>query len=169
MTNNKNLIGARRRRRLTNRQLKKRCLGPWRAIGIDLAFDLIAPIDGLDYAGGEKNTDHTPHNHLIDWMIELSESRDSYVTFGVSDLEPVVQTHELVWQGRGRSLSKIERLLDCLQALSEHPKVGEVRWHFVDLSIEDEEASRLTPCQIPGDRTLDKAMWLKAARRWFEV
>ena len=169
MTNNKNIIGTRRRRRLTNRQLKKRCLGPWRPIGIDLAFDLIEPIEASDYAGVDRNADYTPHDHLIDWVVDLTERHGSHVTFGVSNLEPVVQTHELVWLGRGYGLPMIERLLDCLQTLTDHPKVGEVRWRFVDLSIDDEEASRLTPCQIAGDRTLDKAMWLKAARRWFEV
>ena len=57
MTNKKNSIGSRRRRRLTNRQLKKRFLGSWRAIGIDLAFDLIEPIEASDYAAGTNHVD----------------------------------------------------------------------------------------------------------------
>ena len=104
---------------------------------------------------------------MIDWLVDLTESHGSYVTFAVTSLEPVVQTHELVWQGRGHGLPMIERLLDCLQTLSMHPKVRETRWQFVDLSIADEEASRLTPLQITRAGIVDKAAWLEAAERWF--
>ena len=169
MTNTHYTVGTRRRRRLTNRQLKKRCLGPWRAIGIDLAFDLIEPIDASDYTAIGSNTDYTAHDHLIDWLVDLTERHGSHVTFGVSNLEPVVQTHELVWLGRGYGLPMIERLLDCLQTLTDHPKVGEVRWRFVDLSIDDEEGCFMTQQQPLRAGMLDKALWLKTAECWFAI
>jgi hypothetical protein len=169
MTNTHYTVGIRRRRRLTNRQLKKRCLGPWRAIGIDLAFDLIEPIDASDYTAIGSNTDYTAHDHLIDWLVDLTERHGSHVTFGVSNLEPVVQTHELVWLGRGYGLPMIGRLLDCLQTLTDHPKVGEVRWRFVDLSIDDEEDCFMTPQQTLRAGMLDKAFWLKRAECWFAI
>ncbi|MBR7070520.1 MAG: hypothetical protein IKI30_08805 [Oxalobacter sp.] len=132
-------------KRMNKRQLKKGHYGPYQQICAEIVINLNAPltIEDVQDSIWVENTEKPEYVDLLfGWLIPHVEKYSCYVSCGSASFDKNIQTIEAIVEYETRSPADEDKLLDCIKALKEHPKVDSIdvkvcdAWRYDDINQE---------------------------------